>query len=99
MHLGAAEGPAPERCKSRGTGPRDPKEQGMKTGTGMALAVSAGYLLGRNRKLRRAVMLVGVLAVGRASGVGGTLLRRSAEAVTSSSGVGRYHRHSVKSLI
>jgi hypothetical protein len=53
----------------------------MKTGTHIALAVGFGYLLGRRKKLRKALALAGAAAVGRASlrpgglaGIAGNLL-------------------------
>jgi hypothetical protein len=56
----------------------------MKCGIGAALAVGAGYVLGRRRKMRMAAMLAGATAVGGIGGLGGSVLRRGAKAVGSS---------------
>jgi hypothetical protein len=56
----------------------------MKCGIGAALAVGAGYVLGRRHKMRMAAMLAGATAVGGIGGLGGSVLRRGAKAVGSS---------------
>ncbi len=56
----------------------------MKCGIGAAVAVGAGYVLGRRRKMRTAAMLAGATAVGGIGGLGGSALRRGAKAVGSS---------------
>jgi cytochrome c556 len=50
----------------------------MKTGPQIALAITAGYLLGRRRKLRLAAVLAGAVATGRLGALGGAALKRSA---------------------
>jgi hypothetical protein len=56
----------------------------MKCGIGAALAVGAGYVLGRRRKMRTAAMLAGATAVGGIGGLGGSALRRGVKALGSS---------------
>jgi hypothetical protein len=46
----------------------------MKCGTQAALAVGAGYLLGRRRKMRLAAMVAAGAATGGLGGLGGGLL-------------------------
>jgi hypothetical protein len=55
----------------------------MKCGIGAALAVGAGYVLGRRRKMRTAAMVAGATAVGGIGGLGGSMLRRGAKALGS----------------
>jgi hypothetical protein len=59
-------------------------EVSMKCGIGAALAVGAGYVLGRRRKMRTAVMLAGATAAGGVGGLGGSLLKRGVKALGSS---------------
>jgi hypothetical protein len=56
----------------------------MKCGIGAALAVGAGYVLGRRRKMRTAAMLAGATAVGGIGGLGGSVVRRGSKALGSS---------------
>jgi len=58
----------------------------MKKGSQVAVALGAGYLLGRRRKMRLAMMLAGAAAVGGTGGVAGQLARRGAKVVGSSLG-------------
>jgi hypothetical protein len=55
----------------------------MKCGTGAALAIGAGYVLGRRRKMRMAAVLAGATAVGGIGGLGGSVLRRGMTALGS----------------
>jgi hypothetical protein len=55
----------------------------MKCGTGAALAIGAGYVLGRRRKMRTAAVLAGATAVGGIGGLGGSVLRRGVNALGS----------------
>lgn len=61
----------------------------MKTGTQVALAVAAGYLLGRRRKMRLAMMLGGAAMTGGLGGVPGQLLRRGAGLLGSADVLGK----------
>lgn len=56
----------------------------MQRGAQMGLAVAVGYLLGRRRKLRKALMLAGAVAVGRMSTDPSQLVRRGTEALRAS---------------
>jgi hypothetical protein len=60
----------------------------MKGGTQAALALGLGYLLGRRRKLRRAVLLAAVTATG-VSGPLGTVLGRGAKKLASTEMLGK----------
>jgi hypothetical protein len=55
----------------------------MKCGTGAALAIGAGYVLGRRHKMRMAAVLAGATAVGGIGGLGGSVLRRGVTALGS----------------
>jgi hypothetical protein len=48
----------------------------MNKGTALAVALGSGYLLGRTKKLRLAVMVGGAIATGKAGGLGAGLLKR-----------------------
>lgn len=61
----------------------------MKSGTQLGLAVAAGYLLGRRRKMRLALMLAGGAATGGLGGVTGQVLRRGAKLVGSADVLGK----------
>ena len=56
----------------------------MKSGPQVALGLAAGYLLGRNRRMRLAIMLDAAAVTGGIGGAGGQLLRRGTELVASS---------------
>ncbi|MEV4491558.1 hypothetical protein AB0K04_15740 [Micromonospora coxensis] len=56
----------------------------MKSGMRIGLAVGAGYLLGRRRKLRTALTLAAAVAAGRASRDPGQLLKRGGDLLSSS---------------
>ncbi|MGB2571117.1 hypothetical protein ACPFP2_22115 [Micromonospora citrea] len=56
----------------------------MKSGMRIGLAVGAGYLLGRRRKLRTALTLAAAVAAGRASRDPGQLLKRGGDLLNSS---------------
>lgn len=55
----------------------------MKCGTGAALAIGAGYVLGRRRNMRVAAVLAGATAVGGIGGLGGSVLKRGLTALGS----------------
>ena len=59
----------------------------MKSGTRVALAVGAGYLLGRRRKVRMALMLGGAAMTG--GGIPGQLARRGTKLLGSSDVLGK----------
>lgn len=61
----------------------------MKSGTQVALAVSAGYLLGRRRKMRMAMILGGAAMTGGLGGVTGQLLRRGTKLLGSADLLGK----------
>ena len=61
----------------------------MKSGTQVALAVGAGYVLGRRRKARLALMLGGAAATGGFGGVTRQLLKRGTHLVGSSDALGK----------
>ena len=62
----------------------------MKSGTRVAVAVGAGYLLGRRRKMRLALMLSGAaMAGGLGGGVPGQLLRRGTKLLGSADVLGK----------
>jgi hypothetical protein len=61
----------------------------MKTGTQVALAVGAGYVLGRRHKMRLAMMLGGAAVAGGVGGIGGQLVRRGAKLVGSADLLGK----------
>jgi hypothetical protein len=61
----------------------------MKGSTQAALALGAGYVLGRRRKMRMAAMLAGATAVGGIGGLGGSVLRRGATALGSTELLGK----------
>ena len=62
----------------------------MKSGTRVAVAVGAGYLLGRRRKMRMALMLSGAaMAGGLGGGVPGQLLRRGTKLLGSADVLGK----------
>ena len=60
----------------------------MKSGSRAALALGAGYVLGRRRKLRL-TMIVGVAAVAGAGGIGGQLARRGIKLARSADLLGK----------
>jgi hypothetical protein len=59
----------------------------MKTGTRIALAVGAGYILGRRKKLRPALTLAAAVAAGRASHNAPNLLKFGSDLLGSSPGL------------
>ena len=61
----------------------------MKSGTQVALAVGAGYLLGRRRKMRMALMLGGAAMAGGLGGMPGQLVRRGAGLLGSADVLGK----------
>lgn len=61
----------------------------MKCGTQAALAVGAGYLLGRRRKMKLAAMVAAGAATGGLGGLGGGLLRRGMKMVGSTEALGK----------
>lgn len=61
----------------------------MKASTGAALALAVGYVLGRRRKLRTAVMLAGAAASGRAGSMGAAAIKRGMNVAGSSSTLGK----------
>ncbi|MFC3503094.1 hypothetical protein ACFOOK_19230 [Micromonospora krabiensis] len=64
----------------------------MNSGTRIGLAVSLGYLLGRRRKMRAALVLAAAVAAGRASREPGGLLQKGTDLLQSSphlAGLGR----------
>ena len=61
----------------------------MKCGTQAALAVGAGYLLGRRRKMRLAVLMAAGAATGGLGGLGSGLLRRGAKMLGSTEALGK----------
>ncbi|MGE5136442.1 MAG: hypothetical protein ACM32E_26555 [Gemmatimonadota bacterium] len=62
----------------------------MKSGTRVAVAVGAGYLLGRRRKMRMAMMLSGAaMAGGLGGGIPGQLLRRGTKLLGSADVLGK----------
>lgn len=58
----------------------------MTKGSQVAVAIGTGYLLGRRRKTRLAMMLAAAAAAGGAGGIAGSLARRGAKTVGSSLG-------------
>jgi hypothetical protein len=56
-------------------------EKIMKCGTRVALAVGAGYLMGRRKKTGRAIMLAGAALAGAPGDMAGQLLRRGAKSL------------------
>jgi hypothetical protein len=60
----------------------------LKNQTQIALAVGAGYLLGRRRKMRLAITLGTAAATGRLGGLPGQLLRRGAKLIGSDGPLG-----------
>ncbi|MGN9810572.1 hypothetical protein ACTMSW_14570 [Micromonospora sp. BQ11] len=56
----------------------------MNNGARISLAVGAGYLLGRRRKLRKALVLAAAVAAGRASHTSGGLLNAGSKLLHSS---------------
>jgi hypothetical protein len=62
----------------------------MKSGTRVAVAVGAGYLLGRRRKMRMALMLSGAaMAGGIGGGIPGQLVRRGTKLLGSADVLGK----------
>jgi hypothetical protein len=61
----------------------------MKCGTQAALAVGAGYLLGRRRKMRLAAMVAAGAATGGLGGLGGGLLQRGMKMLGSTEALGK----------
>ena len=55
----------------------------MSKSSTMALAIGAGYMLGRKRKLRMAVMVAGAAAAGTAGGLAGRAMRTGGKLLTS----------------
>src|SRR5205823_1923948 len=62
----------------------------MKCGTQAALAVGAGYLLGRRRKMRLATMLAVGAATGGMGSLGGKALQRGIKMLGSSESLGKF---------
>ncbi len=62
----------------------------MKGGTQTALALGAGYVLGRRRKMRMTTVLVAAAATGGLGGLGGAALRRGLKMAGSSDLLGRF---------
>ena len=62
----------------------------MKCGTQAALAVGAGYLLGRRRKMRLATMLAAGAATGGLGSLGGKALQRGIKMLGSSEALGKF---------
>lgn len=61
----------------------------MKCGTQAALAVGAGYLLGRHRKMRLATIVAAGAATGGLGSLGGGLLRRGMKMLGSTEALGK----------
>lgn len=61
----------------------------MKCSTQMALAVGAGYLLGRTRKTKLALGLAAVAATGKFGGVSGQLIKRGTKLIGSTDALGK----------
>lgn len=61
----------------------------MKGSTQAALALGFGYVLGRRRKFRRAVIVAGAMATGGAGALGSTAMRRGAKVLGSSDAIGK----------
>lgn len=61
----------------------------MKGGTGAAVAIGVGYVLGRRRKMRLATMLAIGTATGGLAGLGGAALRRGSQALGSADVLGK----------
>ncbi|WP_199433058.1 hypothetical protein [Qaidamihabitans albus] len=61
----------------------------MKRGAQVAMGVGAGYLLGRTRKMRLALMMAGAGATGRLGVSPGELVQRGAKRLTASPELGR----------
>jgi hypothetical protein len=62
----------------------------MKKRTQVAMAIGTGYLLGRRRKMRLAVMLgAGAMASGMGGGIGGQLVKRGTRALGSADLLGK----------
>lgn len=61
----------------------------MKAGTQVALAIGTGYLLGRSRKMRLAMMLGAGAMAGGTSGIGGQLVKRGTKALGSADLLGK----------
>jgi hypothetical protein len=61
----------------------------MKCGTQAALAVGAGYLLGRRRKMKLAAIVAAGAATGGLGGLGGGLLRRGMKMLGSTEALGK----------
>jgi hypothetical protein len=61
----------------------------MKGGTRAAVAIGVGYVLGRRRKMRLATVLAVGAATGGIGALGGSALRRGAQALGSSDALGK----------
>ena len=61
----------------------------MKGSTQAAMALGFGYLLGRRRKFRRAVIVAGAMASGGMGALGSTAVQRGAKALGSSDAIGK----------
>jgi hypothetical protein len=61
----------------------------MKTGTQVAMAIGTGYLLGRRRKMRLAMMLSAGAMAGGMGGIGPQLVKRGARALGSADLLGK----------
>ena len=61
----------------------------MKGGTRAAVAIGVGYVLGRRRKMRLATVLAVGAATGGIAGLGGSALRRGAQALGSTEALGK----------
>jgi hypothetical protein len=82
--------PFASRNRGEGHAPETERKDGtMKCGTQTALAVGAGYLLGRRRKFKLAVGLSVAAATGGFGGLTGQLLKRGGKLVGSSDALGK----------
>lgn len=61
----------------------------MKTGTQVALAVGTGYVLGRRRKMRLAMMLGAAAIASGVGGIGSQLIGRGAKLIGSAGLLGK----------
>ncbi|MGN6792848.1 MAG: hypothetical protein ACTHJW_10745 [Streptosporangiaceae bacterium] len=64
-------------------------ESRMNKASNVALAIGAGYLLGRKRKLRLALVLASAAATGRVGGVAAKAIKRGGSLVGSSDAIGK----------
>lgn len=61
----------------------------MKSGSQTALALACGYLLGRRRKMRLAILLAAVAMTPGVGGIGGQLVRRGTKALGNADVLGK----------